>query len=297
MKFATPTTLDELYEILNEIYNYYRLQPEIYTASDLVPLNITRMTFTPLSDEQLMSKAEENLASAQQIRLMNYVDGLTEKLNDIKAKVKAAEVAKNEELASNEQTFSSAKDVIAKRAIKTNTTDSGVYTEKLFLLEKERGKKAAEINAEYAANVYELSQKEEELTSLINSAENKFSDICASEVVAEYNKLKTEQDKTLQEVFKYNNSLDEKEQRFENSRKRHVNEMQLRHMEIRLQGYSKDELVQRGYYNDVIKCVTDYFNTMTPEQAFKTVKEQPKLAIYLDDYYSNIVYFYKARVD
>lgn len=297
MQFETPTTIDELYSTLNDIYNYYRLQPEIFTAADLEPLNLTRMSFTPLTDAQLEVKARENVAAAQRLRLMNYVENLREKVDEIVAKIEAENIAETFNLSINEQTFNAAKEAVSKRALKTNTTDSSVYSEKISALEKERGEKAAEITAKRSANVFTLNQKKWDLLTLINGAEIKFSEVCELEVVAEFNKLKAEQDKTAREVFEYNNALDEKEQRYENSRKQHIATMQLRHMEIRMQGYSKDELVQRGYYNDVIKCITDYYNTMTAAEAYRSVRAQARLAIYLDDYYTDIAYFYKINAE
>ncbi|MDY6367927.1 MAG: hypothetical protein SPL13_05395 [Clostridia bacterium] len=295
MQFETPTTIEGLYSILNDIFNYYRLQGENFNAADLRPLNLVRMTFTPLTDEQLLLKASENVAGAQEERLIKYKDSLTEKSAEVKAKIVAAQKQEKIDLAANAKTYSSAKSEINKRALKTGTTDSGVYAERLSELEKERCEKAAKISSGYQSEISELTQKFNDLQTLLDSAEQKYSGVCESEVTKEFNRLKEEQDKTEREVFEYNNLLDEKEQRYENTRKQNVANMQLRHMEIRAAGFTKDELVQRGYYADVIKCVTDYYNQMTVAQAFSSIKNEPKLALYLDDYYQSIVYFYRVN--
>ena len=297
MEFQTPTTLEELYETLNDVFNYYRLQVENYTAADLTSLDLTRMSYTPLSDEQLTVLAGQNVAAAQKIRQMAYVDSLNEKIADVDEKISAETVKKTERLKANDLTYSSAKEVIIKHAIKTGTTDSGIYAEKLSALERERLTKEGEITALCTAETYKLNQEKQRLNGLLSNASGKYSDVCASEVSAEFNKLKSSQEQTVRTVFTYNNELDEKEQRYENTRKQLVAGMLLRHMEIRAKGYTKDELVDRGYYNDVIACVKSYYDGMTAAQAFTSIKSQPKLAIYLDDYYSNIVYYYKTLAE
>lgn len=297
MEFNTPTNKTELYETLNSIYFYYRLRVDEYNGVTLSPLDLTRMTFNSLSDNELREKAAVLLSSSQDLRLMNYLDKIKEKMEKVDEDKAAEEAAKNALIEEAGKTFLSAKEALKSRAIKTGTESSGIYAEKLSVIEKEKGEKIAKITAESVAKIAALSEKKAALLSLFNSAEEKFSEICEKEIEAKFTELKDEQEKTARYVFEYNNALDEKEQRYENSRAQTVASMQLRHLEIRVNGMTKDELVEHGYYNDVIKCVKDYYDTMTPAAAFSDIRSEPRLAIYLDDYYTDVVYFYKVNAE
>lgn len=295
MQYTIPTTKAELFSTLNDIYFYYRLRVDAYDGITLAALDLTRMTFTPLSDSELIEKAETLLSASQEIRLMNYVDDLNKKKATIESEITAENAAKSEKIESAEKSYAAAKDAINKQAIKTGVKASGIYAEKIAALEKERGAKIAAINAETAAKITALNAKKQNYTDLIGGAENKFSSVCEKEIAAKFLELKAEQDKTERYVFEYNNALDEKEQRYENTRRQALASIQLRHLEIRVNGLTKDELVEHGYYNDVIQCVKDYYDSMSAAAAYADIRSEPKLAIYLDDYYTDIVYFYKVN--
>ena len=49
-----------------------------------------------------------------------------------------------------------------------------------------------------------------------------------------------------------------------------------------------------GYYTDAINCVCAYFDTLSALTAYQQIAHDTKVAIYLDDYYSNVVYMYKT---
>ena len=49
-----------------------------------------------------------------------------------------------------------------------------------------------------------------------------------------------------------------------------------------------------GYYKDAIDCVCAYFDTLSAVAAYQQISHDSKVAIYLDDYYANVVYMYKT---
>ena len=57
MQWETPTTKQKMYEVLQDIFYYYRIRREAWDDLDLVPLELTRMEFTSLSDQELLEKA------------------------------------------------------------------------------------------------------------------------------------------------------------------------------------------------------------------------------------------------
>ena len=297
MNYTTPTTKAEMYEALNEIYYFYRIKLVEYEDIELEPLDLTRMAFTPLTDAQLLTKAETLLAAEQGLRLMKYVDGITDKLAEIEEQ-KIAEQKAFEDLVNKAKVaYYSAKEAIDKQAVKNGVIASGVYADKLAELEKEKGEKIALLTAEHTAKLERLNEKADRYETLISGAEDKFEDICEAEIQAKFLELKDEQEKTIRQVFEYNNELDEKEQRYVNSIDKINASLRMRHIEIRLNGITKDELVERGYYNDVINCINAYYSRLTPIAAFTDIRSEARLTVYLDDYYTNVLYYYKVNAE
>ena len=63
-------------------------------------------------------------------------------------------------------------------------------------------------------------------------------------------------------------------------------------MEINSNNLSKDQLIEMGYYTDVINCVCAYYDTLDALTAWRTIVNDAKVAVYLEEYYSQIVYMY-----
>ena len=49
-----------------------------------------------------------------------------------------------------------------------------------------------------------------------------------------------------------------------------------------------------GYYQDVIDCVCAYYDTLSAVAAYQGIAHDTRAAIYLEDYYANVVYMYRT---
>ena len=84
-------------------------------------------------------------------------------------------------------------------------------------------------------------------------------------------------------------------QRYDNSIKETKCSLKLRFLDISSGEFTHDQLVKMGYYEDVIRCVCGYYDTLSAGDAYFDISSERKLAIYLDEYYTEIVYTYKLR--
>ena len=114
-------------------------------------------------------------------------------------------------------------------------------------------------------------------------------------VNAKIEELKQKQDETERSVFKYNNGIEEKVQKYRNTIAEANANLMLKFLEIRGGEYSKSELVEMGYYESVINCVCSYFDTLDAMTAATQIGKENKLMIYLDDYYDTVLYMYQQR--
>lgn len=295
MIFDTPTTKQEMYEVLNDIYYYYHIKRVDYEGVTLTQLSLDRMVAEELTDQQLMAKAEEICLPTQSKTLMEYTDKLKDKIYELSLKKEEKENELTEKEEEIEKTYESAKTALNKTALKNGITDSMLYAEKIAELEKEKGEKIGEARAKINGQITAIEGRIDALEDEIDNAEEKYAEMFSAEVNAKFIELKDSQTEKLRQVFEYNNGLDEKEQRYANSIVQTKASMELRYIETRINGLTKDELVEMGYYREVINCVNAYYGTLSAHDAYADIKSESHLALYLDDYYENIVYFYKTN--
>ena len=144
-------------------------------------------------------------------------------------------------------------------------------------------------------NWINLKAQKEMLGTKLYNAGNYFNEIHQKEIEEKVLELKLAQKESDEKVFKYNNSIEEKTQRYQNQIIRNNAELKLQFMEIRSGDYTKTELIDMGYYTDVLKCVDGYYQTLSPSDAYLEICRESKLMIYLDEYYEQLVYVYSLR--
>jgi hypothetical protein len=164
-------------------------------------------------------------------------------------------------------------------------------------LESDKNVKIADITANKNKLIMTYSAEKQALENKLESADEYFKNTHEKDVDKKVLELKKEREQLTMEVFKYNNGLDEKEQRYENSIKQNQMSLKIRYLEVTTGEFTKDQLIDMGYYQDVVDCVTGYFNTLDASEAYYKFKEQSRLVIYLDDYYDNVLYLYRSAAE
>ena len=134
-------------------------------------------------------------------------------------------------------------------------------------------------------------QENQTQQTLLEQTLKEFHDL---EIEAKALDLKDEQDKIEREVFKYNNNLDEREKRYNNSLQQTYANLKIRLLELSGREFSKEELVEMGYYRDVVNCVTAYYDSFSATVAYNDYARDTTLPIYLDDMYENILVRFRS---
>lgn len=295
MNFTTPTTQEQMYSVLQEIFYYYRIRREADTGVSLTPLTLTRLTYTPMTATEIHLKAETAVKAAQELKLLNYKKELSDEIAELDLKIAAYGTQKEELKTSARENYDKAVLKAEREAVKKGIAQSSAVIDKIAALSTALSEELTEIDREYGDKISSAQSKKAVLNSSLLNADNYFSDVFGYEVAAKEQEIKDAEQKTITEIFKYNNGLDEKEQRYSNTIKTTTRELELRYMDIASDFFSKDELVEMGYYDDAINCVCSYYDTLSDVQAYQKLVKDRKVAIYLDDYYSNVLYMYKTR--
>ncbi len=298
MQFATPTTKNEMYQILREIFYYYRIRKDPFEELELSMLELERLEFTPLSTLSISSKARKILKPVQTQRINQYVAGLDQKITELNAKLSSLPTKKQTQTDAINSRYASSLEKLERVLSKNGLNGTSVAINELSRLEANKNAELSALENSILDESSNYSAQIEALTERKNSASTHFSQMHEQEIGAKEVALMDEQDKIEREVFKYNNGLDEKEQRYRNTLIQIRSNAMNKYNEINQIEYSKDQLIEMGYYTDAIKCVTAYYDTIDPAQAQSDFLQSERgLMVYLDEYYSDLLYTYRLRAE
>lgn len=296
MEYTMPTTKEEMFSTLKLLFAYYRYNREEYVEQEIVPLNIEKLSYVELTEQELMEKARKILKPKQEERILKAKAEVQKKIDEIAYKVRLANVAMDkckenytEEYWKNyeeqiDNMFDKHKYLLAQYNFIYSYSPDYFLTEDLKTMDQKHQAIVAILDEE-------LSVYEAELQGL----EEYFMLISEQEIEAKYLELLDEQEKTKREVFKYNNAIDEKIQRYENSLKQANATLKLKLLAIRAEPLPKETLIELGYYNKAMEVVCAYYNTLSAIDAYRDMSNEPTLALYLEDYYQDILYLYKMK--
>ena len=295
MQFNLPTTKAKMYEILNDLFNYYRIQRPSYELEEQKGLNLEKMQYISKTEQQLRNMAEIILASQDEREVLALKKEISAEKSKLEQKLI---VVQNNYLSAVENAsalYSASIEKVKSQATVNELINSSVYLDKLSLLEGQKNQKLIELASARDNEIATINSSIAMLNTKLSECEDYYSSVHEKQVLAKIEELREKESEKKDEVFKYNNSIEEKIQRYENTIIRSNASLQLKFLEIKVQEFTKDQLVEMGYYDDVIRCVCGYYDTLSALSAFQDMKAEIKLAIYLEDYYSNIIYMYGVR--
>lgn len=293
MEFTLPSTKTEMYNTLKEIFHYYRIRRENLQDVTIENINLTRMQSTVEDENVLYQMAEKLVAPSQEKEKKEYLADLNEQLIKIDAKLQVLDDDYNQNVIMINELYNENIKNIEKQAQKNGMSNTSIVIERRFRIEEEKSDKLIELKNKLNSAKIELNASKTAIQTRIEQVESYFQDRFEKEKIAKQVELIQEQKKTEREIFKYNNGLDEKEQRFQKTIEQYNFTAKLRYLEIQSKELSRDELVEAGYFTDVVDCVCGYFDRLDPFTAYQEIVEERKLIIYLEEFYDGVVYTYK----
>lgn len=295
MVFDRPQTKDEMYSTLNDIYFYYNHRRLIFNAVEHEELIIPRMTYLPLTDEEISEKATTLLIAKHTREKQELKKELTDKISSLRTKLNDSVISEEKLISSITERYKEAFESFRKKSWQNGVSDSSIVTDGLKEIENKKADEILKItNAEeeYREDLQaQITTEEENLSNI-----DEYLDLVhAKEIEAKSIELKKEQEDLSREIHRYNAQAEEKEIKYKNSMKNTVADMEIRYLGIHEVGFTEDELIEMGYYEDVLKCVSWYYEQFDDETAYHDIKNESSLLIYLRGYYSMMVQVYKIR--
>ena len=295
MQFNLPTNKEQMYVILNDLFYYYRIKREGYEPVEQQGLNLEKMEYEIPSDEQLEATARILLAAQDEREVLALKKQI--ELERVKVQEKIVQIEQRHQTSVDQSRtlYQESLEKLRAQAINNGLINSSAYLDKLTSLEGQMNGKIIELTEKKEEELAELNAQLSALNAQLEECENYYSSVHEKQVDAKVVELKEEAEKIYREVFKYNNGIEEKVQRYANTIMRSNMNLYLTYLEISSGEFTKDQLVQMGYYDDVIKCVCGYYDTIDALSAYQDICNDKKLPVYLDDYYANLCHMYGLR--
>ena len=295
MEFVIPTEREEMFAVLEELFHYYRISRPVYSGVELKELELPRLAFSPSTESELENSAKLLVRPEQERENTERKSTIEQEISILSLKMKGVEEEYVALIEKTETLYEESKKKLEQQAFKNGLVDSGILFEKIAALELEKNNKIIALEQERKVEIDSIYAKIETQNRMLADSESYFLAVHECDVKKKMEELRLEEEKTQREVFKYNNGLDEKEQRYKNTIAQINANLELKFLSISTGEYTKDQLVEMGYYDDVMRCVCGYYDRLPAMTAYQDVSNDTRLPIFLDHYYENILYMYQVK--
>ena len=295
MNWPTPTTKEQLEQTLQDIFYYYRIKKDEWEDLSLLPLELNRLEWTPLTDEQLFLKAQQEVLAQNNKEEHDALDNIEKQVLACQKEVLELENDKNSAISKINDGYDASVEKVNIEVANRGLVNSTVALDKISQLEVEKQTAIANITYSYDSKIASVNSKKNTLIESIEETKQFYAKLLQERANAKKLVLQEEQDKIERDVLQYNNGQDEKEQKYQNSLIRQKASLKIKYLEIHSNFFSKDELISMGYYKAVINCVCAYYNTLEPVQAYRQIVEDSVSMRYLEEYYNTCVILYQTK--
>ncbi len=294
MDWGTPTNHEELMNILHEIFLFYRVKKQEFYPDELKKIDLEKLPLKKKSDEELLSEATELLSGEHSREIFERKEKLNENIE--KTKEELCSVEEKYEQAEKEAKEKCASEVEEYKitAARNGIINTDAYSERISELYAGLSSSISELTAQKEQRTKELNSELARLEEQASCAEEYYSALHRSEIQAKFAELKEKEEERIREIVKYNNGVEEKNVKYSNYVDQAKASQLLRYMEIRSEPLSKDELINIGYYPDVINVLKSYYDTIGAAEAYKDISKDSAMTMYLEDYHEMLLAHYKT---
>ena len=149
MVFNTPTTKEEMYATLQELFHYYRIRREIPEEIDLKPLELKRIEFTPLTDVQLQDKAHSLVLPEVERDLFSVTEKLKQSISNLTKEKASLQQAKEDALVQVENSYSTQEQKVIEQAQKRGIDNSNIVINEISKIQDLKNQELAKTTTSY----------------------------------------------------------------------------------------------------------------------------------------------------
>lgn len=294
MQFKTPTSREEMYEVLQDIFYYYRIKRAEMEELDLAPLVLDKMEYIPLTAEQLKSKAESLVLPENKKARYDAKQKITLAISNMVGERESIEQSNQKTLDDITAYYQAQIEKINKEAVARGVENSTIVVQEISSVESLMNSKLTSATQEGQEKIALIDGEIASLRESLECVDAFYDQLYTDSVSAKIIELTSADKEKQTEAFKYNNSLIEKELKYSNDIIKRKADLRLKYQEVQAEFYTKDQLIEMGYYADVVDCIRGYYDTFDPVTAYQEIKAEKKLMIYLEEYYQSVLYLYSV---
>ena len=148
MEFNLPTTKEEMYATLTDIFHYYRYEKSNFELIEQLSLKLDKMEYTVPDAETLRVRAETLLDAEEEKEILALKKEINEKIAKIQSQIDSTtqNYKKLEEDA--KALFEESQTKLKAQATKNGLINSSAYLDKLTSLEKDKNEKIINLSTE-----------------------------------------------------------------------------------------------------------------------------------------------------
>ncbi len=292
MQFKTPTSREEMYEVLQDIFYYYRIKRAEMEELDLAPLVLDKMEYTPLTAEQIKSKAENLVLPENEKARYDAKQKITLAISNMVGERESIALSNQKVLDEIKAFYQAQIEKINKEAIDRGVENSTIVVQEITNVESVMNNKLTVATQEGQEKLALIDGEIASLRESLSSVDAFYDKLYTDSVSAKIIDLTSADEEKQTEAFKYNNNVSEKELKYSNDIIKRKADLRLKYQEVQAEFYSKDQLIEMGYYAKVVECIRGYYDTLDPVTAYQDIKAEKKLMIYLEEYYQSVLYLY-----
>ena len=295
MEFTIPTTKEQMNSTLQEIFYFYRIRRQSLEEVSLKPLELEKIQKVTLTLEQIQEKA--NLLVTPEVEQLKQKEKqkLQMEINKIDLQQSILANKKESAVAEVHKVYQERILKVEEQAYANGTQNSSAVVFEINRLTTEKEEKAQELALEYEVQITALQGQESALNDYIEHLDEFYQELKAQKVNKKVEELKEEQENEVLEIDKFNLGVEERIQKYANSIIRQKADIEIKRQQLNGQFFTKDQLIEMGYYKDVITCISGYYDSLSPQLAKQEFIKDKEAMIYLEEYYDTLLNVYIMR--
>ena len=177
MQFNLPTTKEEMYQILNDLFYYYRVRREGFEEVNLIDLNLTRLQYIEKTTQEFINKATTLLSAKHEREKLEYQNEIDIKILELNKKITLLEENATKQIEEITAMYDQSILKVENQAVKAGLINSSIVADKTAVLEEGKNQKIAVLTQEKDEKVSSILSEIKGLNSKRASATEYFNRI------------------------------------------------------------------------------------------------------------------------
>ena len=262
-------------------------------------LGLTKREYEMPTEDELYKLAKEALQSKYQTSKHSIEESDSKSKNNFQNKMTEAEQDATKSKEKLNRSLAKEISAIKEDATSKGVARSSIVTSAVERAQQEYGEKASDVDGEYQDKVQLITTGLEQLANQTKQALEALQQSHDSEVVAKAQKMLEDAQKEYQEVVKYNNSIDEKETKYQKERAEALNkayndEVERAQKIVQMYNTIGKSGVEKMAMQEKLEKAKEYFASMPKSIAQKLIQSDSSMRHYFGEYYDYLLSYLKG---